>query len=108
MQIGRLRHKVTIQNPVRVADGKGGETETWTDAANVWAEIAPISSRERFYASQIDAEHTHKVIMRHTAALTSESRLLHDGRVLHVAGAPRNVDERNIMLEVWCKEEEGG
>ena len=105
MQIGRLRHKVTIQNATHAEDGKGGSTPTWADVESVWAEVSPSSSRERFYAGQVDADATHKVTMRYTANVSTESRIIHGTRTLHVVGL-RNIDERNRMIEIRCKEEQ--
>lgn len=106
MQIGRLRHRVTIQNPATTPDGKGGETELpWVDSATAFCEVKPIDARERFYTSQIDADVTHQVTMRYTSAITAESRLDLDGRVLQVVGAPRNIEERDRIIVVQCKEE---
>ena len=105
MQIGRLRHKVTIMRVTKTPDGKGGFTRTWAAGENVWADVVPSSSRERFYAGQVDADATHKVTIRQTPNIDIEDIILLGARNLHVVGL-RNIEERNRMIELRCKEEQ--
>lgn len=52
MQAGKLRHRVTIQEPVIVQNPEtGAVNKTWRDVATVWAEVSPLSARE-FIAAQ--------------------------------------------------------
>lgn len=52
MQAGKLRHRVTIQEPVMVQNPEtGAVNKTWQDIATVWAEVSPLSARE-FIAAQ--------------------------------------------------------
>lgn len=70
-----LKRRVTIQNPVLVADGQGGFTEIWVDAAQAWCSIEPLKAWERFQAAQSQTPVTHKITMRFTRTVTSASRL---------------------------------
>ncbi len=45
-----LNRKLVLEDPVRVDDGAGGHTETWTVLGTVWASVKAGSGRE--YASQ--------------------------------------------------------
>jgi len=46
MKIGKLRHRITIQEKVTVPDGYGGVTSTWKDVATVWSSVEPLKGRE--------------------------------------------------------------
>ncbi|WP_200791826.1 phage head closure protein, partial [Klebsiella pneumoniae] len=52
MQAGKLRHRITLQEPVKEQNPTTGAViNTWCDVATLWAEVAPLSARE-FIAAQ--------------------------------------------------------
>lgn len=105
---GRLKTQVTIQRKVAGRDGTGGRVaESWTDVAAVWAEVLPLAGREGWTAKQIDAELTHRAVMRYRSDVTSRNRLKVGSTILNVKGPPRNVGGANVILEMDCVEEEG-
>lgn len=47
MQAGKLRHRVTLQEPVKEQNPTTGAViNTWRDVATIWAEVYPLSARE--------------------------------------------------------------
>lgn len=53
MQAGKLRHRITLQKPVKVQDPETGSVENiWQDLAQLWAEVSPLSAREFVSAGQ--------------------------------------------------------
>lgn len=42
----KLNRKLTLEAPVRVMDGAGGYSESWTALGELWAEIRPGTGRE--------------------------------------------------------------
>lgn len=43
MQAGKLRHRITLQKPVKVQDPETGSVENiWQDLAQLWAEVSPL------------------------------------------------------------------
>ena len=53
MQAGKLRHRITLQKPVKVQDPETGSVENiWQDLAQLWAEVSPLSAREFVSARQ--------------------------------------------------------
>jgi len=111
MDPGKLRHRVTIQQPAHpTADGE--TTTTWADVAETWAAIEPIAGREYFTATEFRADVTHRVTIRHRAGMKSTWRLLlgHGAtqRVFYPMGPPIDVGERNKWLEMMCREAESG
>jgi len=100
---GRLRHRVTIQQPVVAVNGYGERITTWSTVAVVWAAVEPLRGREFFDAEQVQAEISHRVVLRYRSGLTTTMRLLHLTRVLHI-GTIIDVDERHRELQLMCRE----
>lgn len=107
MDIGALRHAVTVQNPLPpVKDADGGYTTAWADLATQWwASIQPatVRSLERAVAGTVVSAATHLVRMRYLPGVTTATRILFGTRVLNVTGV-QNQDERNIELVLVCEE----
>jgi len=106
MDIGSLRHVVTLQTPTTVPDGDGGFTTTWaTLLANVPAEIKPAGERdlERTIASTVQSTATHIVTIRYLAGVTTQTRVLFGAREFSVTGVA-NPQERDISLVLVCQE----
>lgn len=107
MRAGTLRHTVTLQSPQTTRDAVGEQTLSFTTVASVPASIAPISGREQFYAAQRQASTTHILRIRYSsqvAAIDATWRVLFGSRVFSIDAPPRNVDERNEMIELQCTE----
>jgi SPP1 family predicted phage head-tail adaptor len=106
MNIGALRHRITLQTPTSVADGDGGFSDTWaTLAANVPASIAPATAHdlERVVAGTVQSSATHLVTIRYLAGVTTKTRVVFGSRLFSVTGV-QNPDERNISLVLVCQE----
>ncbi|AWM37028.1 Phage head-tail joining protein [Gemmata obscuriglobus] len=92
-----LKKRVTVQNVTRTADGQGGFTETWDDAATVWCSVEPVKAWERYQAAQLQAPVTHKIVMRYTRAVTPTSRLVYQDRIFHVKEAINRNEEGRFL-----------
>ncbi len=103
MRSGRLRHRVTIQSRSATMDAAGGQPDTWTDVATVWAGVEPLSGREYLAASANNAEVTHKVTMRHRDGVTAAQRLAFGIRRFDIL-AVMDRDERGVELTLMCRE----
>lgn len=107
MQIGRLRHRVTIQNFTTTKLPSGQEKEEWVDGKSCWAEAKGISGREQIASGAERAEITHRVWVRYRTDITAASRLKvlngpYRRAVLEVAGPPVP-DTKGELMEVMCK-----
>lgn len=109
-EIGKLRHRITIQTLVRATDGQGGFTSTWTDLATVWADIKPVSSQERLFTQKVDYQRSHKVVIRYlsdlTAGVTNTHRFIFDGRTFQIKGV-RLFDEQKFYMMLDAEENQG-
>lgn len=102
MRAGRLRHRVTIQQPV--VDTSWGGTTTWEAFAPVWAAIEPLRGREFFAAQQMQSEATAKITIRYLAGVTANMRVVHESRIFELTGPPIDPEERHVELQLMVKE----
>lgn len=103
MRAGQLRHLITIQQRSVTRDDFGAESESWTTFSQLWAKVSPLSGQELEQAQAMHSETTHQVTIRYLVGITTEMRVQHAGRTLNIL-AVTNPDERNIQLELLCKE----
>jgi len=103
VNIGKLRHRVTIQNKVTLPDGYGGVTSTWQDVATVWASVEPLNGRELYAAQQVKAELTHRIRIRYMSGIKPEMRIVFDNRSFDIE-AIIDPEERHESLELLCSE----
>jgi len=101
-KISELRQRIKFQALSRTPDGQGGWLESWSDFTEVWAKVTPTSARERQFSQQIQPTTTHKIVIRWMEGLTTEMRILFEGRILQIHGISRENEERwflNIEAE---------
>lgn len=104
MQPGKLRHLVTLQQlGARVDDDMGGGSIPFTDVAQLWASIEPLSGRELLQAGQLDDRMTHRVRMRYYAGIRPSWRIAYESRVFDIKSIA-DKEERHIELELMCEE----
>jgi SPP1 family predicted phage head-tail adaptor len=101
--IGAMRQRVMLQGRAEIADAGGGVALTWSDIAEIWAEVTPLSGGETVQAMHVTGTMRHLVRLRCRSDVNSERRFLFKGRVLNIRSA-RNVEERGRWLECICEE----
>lgn len=102
MNPGRLRHRVTIEQRVQVADGAVGITTTYSPVAQTWADVQAV--RGSIYAAgvQVGEGPTHRITMRYRDATGFDHVSLGSQR-WRVRDA-RDPDGRRRVLEVMAEE----
>ena len=105
MQIGKLRNKIEVQarTDPTTTNAYGEPTEEWETVLTVWGAIKPASGKELYVAEQAQAEVSHVVTLRYCDCLTPRHRLKFGSRIFSV-NFVRNIDERNVAQEVYCRE----
>ena len=97
MNIGELKHRITIQENQRVADGQGGFSSNWVELGKVWAKAVEQSPRERFYRGE--EQHTQGftfTVRQNQSFLVPNSqksdrlRIVHRGNYFRISGISQN------------------
>lgn len=107
MNPGNLRHRITFQKLSEIQNDYGEEIGTdWIDVKTVRASVNPISAREFFAAEKMNSEVSHKIYMRYIRSLkiTPDMRIKFGERHFELIGPPINFQERNVDLQLLCKE----
>lgn len=110
MRISKLQQRISIQRRSATLDAYGQEINSWTNIATVWAEVKPISGKEkmRLNSMVVESQLTHQVTVRFSevflpATQADAWRILFGTRVFNIT-ASMNVDEENKMIIFDCTE----
>lgn len=103
MQAGRLRQRVALQSSTVAADTFGEPIQTWTTYSTVWADVQPMSGRERLYAQQAGAEINFRVVIRYNVLVLPTHRIVWGTRTLEISAVIDTAGEHE-QLELMCKE----
>lgn len=105
MQAGKLRHRITLQKPVKVQDTTSGEMiDTWQDVSNLWAEVSPLSAREFVAAQAMQNAVTTRIKIRHRQDISAKYRILFRGKIYNVEGVLPDPDSGLEYLTLPCSE----
>lgn len=101
-------HRVTLQNPgPAIPDGDGDYTQSWTDltpaAVSVRIQTATASALERITSGTVLSTATHIVTAPFHPQITTQTRILFNGRTFNVTGVT-NPDEGDVELILVCAE----
>lgn len=105
--ISSRQKRVTFQNPsTPIPDGDGNYTQSWTDlppAADSRIEPATAQSLERVAAGTVISTATHVVTVPYRAGISTQTRILVDGRTLNITSV-QDPDDRHVELVLVCEE----
>lgn len=77
MKPGQMRHRVVLQSRGDTELPSGEIVAGYTDLAEVWARIRPLSSREFFAAQQVSSEATTEITIRWREGVETAGRVLY-------------------------------
>lgn len=103
IRAGRLRHRIEVQTLTASQDTYGAIVNAWATTATVWGSIEPLTGRERLASDVVQADMSHRCIMRHRA-LTVKDRLKFGARIFNIVSIA-DQDERATRIEIMAKEE---
>lgn len=81
---GKRNRRITIQSSTRVSDGKGGQIVSWSDLITVWGQMIPLRGQEALAQVVVKSVQLWKVTIRYRTGITTQHRLVHDGKVLNI------------------------
>lgn len=71
-----LRHRVTIEAPIRTPDGQGGFSKEWQCLETVWAGMEPLGGSETLIGQQITPQTRYRVTIRYRTDISPDMRLV--------------------------------
>ena len=98
-RIGAMRERVTLQTRTPTIGAIGNATFTWADVATMWAQVRPVSARERFVAERLAAEGIYEIVIRWRTGIDPSVRFTWRTRTLNVKQI-LNTDERRRFLTI--------
>lgn len=101
MDIGKLKHRITIQEFVSGKDDWGQPIQTWTTKAITWAQVQGVSGREFLAADAEQAGVTWKIILRYMPGLKPSMRILLDDQIFNITAVLP--DNNKTMITVMCE-----
>ena len=101
LQAGKLRHRVTIEDYVTVADSNGDTVSYWSEVAvGVAAAIEPLSAREFMQAQAMQSNVTARITLRYRAGIKATMRIVHGADMYEISGALPDKDSGREYLTV--------
>jgi SPP1 family predicted phage head-tail adaptor len=100
---GELRHKIIFQKLENTQNNYGEPTEIWSEVFTTKAAIYPISGKEFYAAETVNSEVSHKVNIRYKKGLSPNMRVKFGERLFSIISII-NFQERNVELQIMCKE----
>jgi len=98
-----MRHYVNLQSYTTSQDDYGGQVKTWSTDESIYAQVEPLRGQQLLEYQQINAELTHRIIIRYTANATPDKRIKWGSRIFDIS-VVRNIEEKGRMQELLCKE----
>ncbi len=107
MNAGRLRHRIAIDDATITRDEEGGVNTTWLQwAADVPAEVAPVSARELASGNQIVAQSSYRITIRQRPGIVPTMRIRHTVQgvesIYNIVGALPDADSGLTHLSIYC------
>lgn len=104
MNIGKMRHRITIQYRDTTADGGGGTSATWKQLGKTyWAYFRVKSAAERFQAQRNKEQKTYVATIRYRSDVTTAHRVKFGDRYFNIIEV-KNLDERDEFMDLVCVE----
>ncbi len=103
MKIGKLRHRITIEQVADSQDTDGSLIETWSSYVTAQGSIEPVSGREYFDAQVTQADVTHRIYLRYIAGVIPKMRVKYGARIFDILSVI-NTRERKVELQLMCRE----
>jgi len=105
MQAGKLRHRVSLQKPVKAQNPMTGATvNSWQEITKLWADVVPLSAREFIAAQATQAEVTTRVTIRFRSDITSKHRIVYGDKIFNIEGVLPDPESGRDYLTLPCSE----
>lgn len=99
----QLNKRITIQSLTQTKDTHGGQVDTWTDIALVWAGIKSLSGDERRITKEGGqaAEARTEFMIRYRAGIIEKMRVLYGGKIYNIKHV-NDLNEGHRFMILTC------
>ena len=105
MEIGELRHRITLEKLMATTNENGFEIEDWIEIKTVWAAVTNLKGKEFFEAAAVQAQKTVKFTIRFLDGLDESMRVLFKGKIYNITFID-NIKYQNKFIEIKALEVE--
>lgn len=106
MQSGRLRYRLTVEQPIAEETTNGEPLLIWEPVTEVMGDIYPLRGSERLEPSGVLAETQVRIRIKWRpalAAMTAKWRLRDGDMIYEITRPPANIDMANREIVIYCK-----
>jgi SPP1 family predicted phage head-tail adaptor len=101
--VGVMRQRLSLDAAAESSDESGALQTAWVAVSDIWGQIIPASSGDRFLAHRQEETVTHRILIRWRSDVQSGMRFRLRERTFLVRSA-YDPDERQRMLICRCEE----
>ena len=103
IQVGKLNKRIQIQKKTGIRDPYGHEEISWVKVVDCYANVLPISGREKIRNSAIESTLSCTIAIRYNPALlpltaTDSWRIIYESRMLEVTDAYDLEEARRFII----------
>jgi SPP1 family predicted phage head-tail adaptor len=102
-RIGKLRHRLTLEAPVRTPDGGGGGALTWDAVTELWGAIETDAGGEAVSADRLSGHRQPVITIRYRDDAAPSMRFRLGSRLLQIR-AVLDPDGERRFLRCLCEE----
>lgn len=108
MNFGKLDRLITLQKPTPAPAnlyGGPGQQSTFTDVAQVYAQVDPVAGGEAVQADQLTATARQKMTIRYRADVQPDWRIVFEGRIFLITDVQQFGRRAGLILTVYSRGE---
>lgn len=101
LSAGRLRHRISLQRKTAVLDSNGDVVQdqntgevlyAWSELAQLWAAIEPLSGREFIQSQGVQSRVSGRMVIRYYPNINAGMRILHGNDIFNIEAVLRDKD----------------
>jgi SPP1 family predicted phage head-tail adaptor len=99
MDIGKLNKRVQLQKRSATLDDYGQPLNAWVTQAEVWANIKPISGKEKLRAMAVESVLSHTITVRYRQELLPPAQL-DAWRIVYITKSMQRIFNINAAMDI--------
>lgn len=101
--LGALRARIIIEREDPTGNDGGSYAPNWTQVANLWAQIEPVTGRVVRQGERLESHITHRVTLRYRTDITAGMRIVCGAQLLTIQ-AVLDLGARHRFLQLLAQE----